>query len=814
MAEWSLPDLDCPINHFDPYHYATYPSSCEHEPVPRVPLGPPPQAQPCLPASAAATMALHFAPPLQYGSAAAAPSKGENPREVRNRAEKMRRDRLNQSVADLASMVPPVVAARRKLDKTTVLRLTAHYLRAHQYVFGDSIGKTPRDFSAASIQKVLSMFNGFLITTTYRGIIVVVSQNVNQYLGYNEIDLLGQNLHTITHEADRALLRDQLMPRSQKLGPNGELLIPDEPDAIKKVKRALANEKRAFTIRLKKLGQRSEPSQYITCHVEGSLRKSDRACRTYNRCCQVVRRARARSDNPCSSGNDIVFIGIVRPTSETFINESALESYRMEYRTRHSIDGEIIQCDSRIALVTGYMTHEVSGVNAMNFMHRDDVRWVIIALREMYDQHRLFGESCYRLITKNGQSIYMRTRGCLDVDRDSRAVTSFVCTNTVVDEEEGKQLIKLMKRKFRLLVNNNESPRVDEIEDAHEENEQNDDEAVPVEDPRRLEQVILHLVTNLPSPAPSESTQEPNSSPQKNKSPHHLTIIPPNKERIVSAIEKIYNVIKAVPRDSSHEEGSSYAGSSHSTPKYNNTHQIEPNMAPPQRAPVAPFQSCHVSNYVHVPENSFRYPPPTPNIPQQEFNPPSILNTVASPDLGYFDSSPSPFSDFTPFFGNFDQNENADDIFYEQPLAATVEEIPYETPEPAHYMPSQYSGPTDFFTPNLYPQPSTSTYTCGTKRPNEFDDFEVAYKKKVTETEVFRTNEQSSDSGSPLEALFNESFLDSDQIESALNSLDDFDPSFLDLLNSTDVQDVLGQIEKEAEEEGQKLPVFDLSDYE
>lgn len=57
----------------------------------------------------------------------------DNPREIRNRAEKMRRDRLNQSVAELAAMVPPVVAARRKIDKTTVLRLTAHYLRAHQY---------------------------------------------------------------------------------------------------------------------------------------------------------------------------------------------------------------------------------------------------------------------------------------------------------------------------------------------------------------------------------------------------------------------------------------------------------------------------------------------------------------------------------------------------------------------------------------------------------------------------------------------------------------------------------------------------------
>lgn len=77
-----------------------------------------------------------------------------------------------------------------------------------------------------------------------------------------------------------------------------------------------------------------------------------------------------------------VFVGLVRPTSETFASESRLESFRMEYRTRHSIDGEIIECESRIALVTGYMTHEVNGVNAMNFMHRDDVRWVIIALRE------------------------------------------------------------------------------------------------------------------------------------------------------------------------------------------------------------------------------------------------------------------------------------------------------------------------------------------------------------------------------------------------------------------------------------------------
>ncbi|KAJ8737038.1 hypothetical protein PYW07_000309 [Mythimna separata] len=871
MAEWSLPDLDCPINQFQ---YAGYPCR-PPEPQPRGAPGPPP-AQPCQPAPAAAPdMALHFTPQLHYGSSAPPPAKGENPREVRNRAEKMRRDRLNQSVAELAMMVPPVVAARRKIDKTTVLRLTAHYLRAHQYVFGDSIGQTAQPFNPSSMLKVLSMFNGFLITTTYRGIVVVVSQNVNQYLGYSELDLLGQNLLTITHEGDRAMLRDQLIPRTQTLGPNGELIIPDEPDAKRKVEEALASETRRFIIRLKKLGQRSEPSQYVTCHVEGSLRKSDRACRGYGRCCQIVRRARARSENPCSSGNDIVFIGIVRPTSETFINESALESYRMEYRTRHSIDGEIIQCESRIAIVTGYMTHEVSGVNAMNFMHRDDVRWVIIALREMYDQHRLFGESCYRLITKNGQFIYMRTRGCLDVDRESRAVTSFVCTNTVVDEEEGKQLIKLMKRKFRLLVNNNEGPAIEEIDDAQDDADQNSDQPVPVEDPRRLEQVILHLVTNLPSPSPHESEDESfaSSSPdRKSMSPHRLTIIPPTKERIVRSIEKIYSVINIAQRDSSHEgsndDQSSGAGSSHTTPQY--VPALEMNsVCAAQSTQIVPYRSAHVSDYVEAPDSSLALPtvpdgclalPPVPerclavptaadrslalpkppdrslslptaadrslaqpkppdrsldqptayNISENDFDADEILNAVASSDFGCFDNTEGGFTNLESLFANLSQDGN--ETFNEQQIA-DFSGCQYNGAESAlSLLVPRYAEESNML--QALPTSSSSNYSCGTKRHNDFEDFEMACKKKITESEFSRENQTTTDMESPLDCFFDESIFDSDQIESAISLMEFGDQSFPDLLVSSDVTTILDQIEMEAEQERIRELELSLSEYE
>lgn len=64
------------------------------------------------------------------------------------------------------------------------------------------------------------------------------------------------------------------------------------------------------------------------------------------------------------------------------ISERLLESSKFEYKTRHLIDGRIVQCDHRIALVAGYMADEVHNSSPFTFMHRDDVRWVMVALRQ------------------------------------------------------------------------------------------------------------------------------------------------------------------------------------------------------------------------------------------------------------------------------------------------------------------------------------------------------------------------------------------------------------------------------------------------
>lgn len=123
---------------------------------------------------------------------------------------------------------------------------------------------------------------------------------------------------------------------------------------------------------------------------------------------QLMRRSRGREDiMPLHtiSGNDIVskicvwfvcfvrnslkninivmqvLIAIARIVRPPIINRT-VEANRLEYKTRHLIDGRIIDCDQRISIVAGYMTDEVRNLSPFTFMHQDDVRWVIVALRQ------------------------------------------------------------------------------------------------------------------------------------------------------------------------------------------------------------------------------------------------------------------------------------------------------------------------------------------------------------------------------------------------------------------------------------------------
>lgn len=140
-------------------------------------------------------------------------------------------------------------------------------------------------------------------------------------------------------------------------------------------------------------------------------------------------------------------------------------------------------------------------------------------------------------MSRTGQFIYLKTRGCLEVDDKTRQVHSFVCVNSLVSDDEGRRLIREMKKKFSAIISEEELSAMESDVPA-------------VENPQKLERAILNLITNLNNATSydddsvsiiSDSTAEHDDN-RRIKSPP-LAIIPPKPNTIKPSIFKAVSVI-------------------------------------------------------------------------------------------------------------------------------------------------------------------------------------------------------------------------------------------------------------------------------
>ncbi|XP_018570169.1 aryl hydrocarbon receptor nuclear translocator-like protein 1 isoform X3 [Anoplophora glabripennis] len=396
-----------------------------------------------------------------------------NSREMRNKAEKQRRDRLNAFIGELATLVPMVARSAKRMDKTSILRLTATHLRIYQtLVNGKGIPhmQLPKHVDQYVLEQlVCEQLGGFLLILTPTGKVVFISHTIENLLGHLQTDLMGQSLFNITAPDDHERLRMYLQC---------EGVVEQEW-------------RKYFNIRLKRAGPRSESAVYEPVRMMGMHR---RLSGDNNQNSQSSSSSTSNASNTFNSEVLVFFVKICRP--EPLVTR-LIEASKDEYVTRHLIDGRIINCDQRISIIAGYMIEEVSGHSAFKYMHRDDVRWVMIALRQMYDRGESRGTSCYRLQSRNGQFIYLRTFGFLEID-DQGTVESFVCVNTLVEDKEGLHLIDEMKKRYSALISAT-LPFGNQGASSLTPPRSNDSIDL-VEDPQQVEQAVAHLMCNLPSP--------------------------------------------------------------------------------------------------------------------------------------------------------------------------------------------------------------------------------------------------------------------------------------------------------------------------
>ncbi|XP_015367926.1 PREDICTED: circadian locomoter output cycles protein kaput-like isoform X2 [Diuraphis noxia] len=410
-------------------------------------------------------------------------------RQSRNLAEKQRRNKLNTCITELSQLVPLISNSSKKIEKTSVLRLSAAYLRLNRLLIGlrEQREKLPACINGVNVADLLLDDNDVYLMVTSGGKIVFVSHSVENILGYSQIDLMGQSLFNFAHPKDHDELKKNLKYQDEKSN-SGIVSINDPLLNIKQNSKGDSKiQRRSFYLRLvKKVVSRDEQPEFELVHVMGTLmiQQSD-------------------SKNSEVTENDVVLNAVVRPFNERRVTEvSMLEATGEEYITRHQIDGRIIYVDHRISIVSGFMPQEVSGQLAFKYMHKDDVRWVMIALRQMYFKGQSFGSSCYRLLSKNGEFVYMRTHGFLQLNPNEDTIESFICVNTLVPPEQGKREIIEMKKRFTPLIVAASEPGIAAItNNQFMEKESSVTLEDVTEDLKTLDKVVEQMIINIPEPA-------------------------------------------------------------------------------------------------------------------------------------------------------------------------------------------------------------------------------------------------------------------------------------------------------------------------
>ncbi|XP_077984851.1 neuronal PAS domain-containing protein 2-like [Glandiceps talaboti] len=134
-------------------------------------------------------------------------------RSLRNLNDKLRRDRLNCYISELAELVAPPTPNIKKREKAAVLKLAVNYLRLHHDlapVCRKRRWRGPFERAENLGVSLLESFGGFLLIVSRRGVLMFASDAIESHLGQIPGEIIGQPVSNILHPEDHGVFKVHL----------------------------------------------------------------------------------------------------------------------------------------------------------------------------------------------------------------------------------------------------------------------------------------------------------------------------------------------------------------------------------------------------------------------------------------------------------------------------------------------------------------------------------------------------------------------------------------------------------------------------
>nr|XP_037270730.1 circadian locomoter output cycles protein kaput-like [Rhipicephalus microplus] len=318
--------------------------------------------------------------------------KDETKRKSRNLSEKKRRDQFNMLINELCSMVS---TSSRKMDKSTVLRATIAFLRAHNDVsIQNQEQESQENWKPSFLSNeefthlMLESLEGFLLVLSLSGQILYTSESVASLLGYLPHELHNIFILDILHESDHGTMCEVLSSASSQ----GAGIIRQD-------------------------GTHGFPL--------GGLEYDSNSCSSA--CSPNTGSAELAA--PC-------LVAMVRLQTPQLMHELILcDGSRNEFSSRHSLEWKFLFLDHRAPPIIGYLPFEVLGTSGYDYYHVEDLEKVAAGQEALMQTGE--GTSChYRFLTKGQQWIWLQTRYYITYHQWSSKPEFVVCTHTVMSYDE------------------------------------------------------------------------------------------------------------------------------------------------------------------------------------------------------------------------------------------------------------------------------------------------------------------------------------------------------------------------------------------
>uniref|UniRef100_A0A3Q2Y173 Aryl hydrocarbon receptor 1b n=1 Tax=Hippocampus comes TaxID=109280 RepID=A0A3Q2Y173_HIPCM len=380
--------------------------------------------------------------PLQKGA------KLTTPEGHKSNPSKRHRDRLNLELDRLASLLPFPEDVISSLDKLSILRLSASYIRAKRFFsvtskkhLSNGVSKITDDHDSEVPEQtaqcmpegelLLQALSGFVLVITAEGIIFYCSHTIHDYLGFHQTDVMHHSVLEMIHTEDQQEFKRNLHwalnPPDSFGSPSDTASAPSYPVRYNPDELPPENSsffERSFVCRFRCLLDNS--SGYLALSIQGRLKF-------------LHGQSGLRSPNEQGGPLQLALFAIATPLQSPAILE--IRTKNMIFRTKHKLDFTPMACDAKGKIVLGYTEAElrVRG-SGYQFIHAADM----LHCAENHVRMIKTGESgltVFRLLTKDNRWKWVQSNARL-VYRDGKPDYIIATQRPLIDEEGGEHLKK------------------------------------------------------------------------------------------------------------------------------------------------------------------------------------------------------------------------------------------------------------------------------------------------------------------------------------------------------------------------------------